>query len=92
MKYSMFVTRNIEKHLFLFILSMHIVSTLLSRLLFLTLCIFNVNIYPIYQSVYFSVSQHMYGGDRQVSYRGCGLLNYRALPPKFVFSPPNLEI
>lgn len=66
MKYSRFVTRNIEKHLFLLILGMHIVLTLLSRLLFLTICIFNVNIYPIYRSGCFSVSQHMYGGDRQV--------------------------
>lgn len=41
---------NIEKHLFCFF-SMHIVSTLLSRLLFLTLCIFNVNIYSIYHTV-----------------------------------------
>lgn len=29
--------------------SMHIISTLLSRLLFLTICVFNVNIYYIYQ-------------------------------------------
>lgn len=59
MEYSRFITRNIEKHLFLFIFSMHIVSTLLSRLLFLTICIFNVNIYPIYQSICFSLLPHM---------------------------------
>lgn len=60
MEYSRFVTWNIEKHLFLFIFSMRIVSTLLSRLLFLTLCIFNVNIYPIYQSVcFFRVAAHV---------------------------------
>lgn len=53
MKYSRFVTWNIEKHLILFILGMHIVSTLLSRLLFRTICIFNVNIYPIYRPVCF---------------------------------------
>lgn len=34
------------------VFSMHIVSTLLSRLLFLTTCIFNVNIYSIYQTVF----------------------------------------
>lgn len=59
MEYSRFITRNIEKHLFLLIFSMHIVSTLLSRLLFLTICIFNVNIYPIYQSICFSLLPHM---------------------------------
>lgn len=37
---------------------MHIVSTLLSRLLFLTICIFNVNIYSIYQTV-FVVTTHV---------------------------------
>jgi len=39
------------------VFSMHIVSTLLSRLLFLTICIFNVNIYSIYQTVL--LLQHM---------------------------------
>lgn len=58
---------------------MHIVSTLLSRLLFLTICIFNVNIYSIYHTVCvfffflfrcFRVTTH----EGQVSYQGCSLL------------------
>ena len=63
--------------MFLFILSMHVVSTLLSRLLFLTVCIFIVNTYPIYQSVYFSVS-HAWRRQAGVLWT---LLNCHALPP-----------
>lgn len=47
------------------VFSMHIVSTLLSRLLFLTICIFNVNIYSIYQTVCFSVLQPTHGGEEE---------------------------
>ena len=56
--------------------SMHIVSTLLSRLLFLTICIFNVNIYSIYQ-VFFVVLRWR---ESQVSYQGCSLLKVSRLP------------
>lgn len=65
------------------VFSMHLVSTLLSRLLFLTLCIFNVNIYSIYQAVFFLCYHTCKVGQSQVSYWGRSLFKCHVFPREF---------
>lgn len=57
------------------VFSMHIVSTLLPRLLFHTICIFNVNIFFIYGAICCPCYNNMFG----VSFWDCSFLNVSSL-------------